>query len=109
MAGASEDVYRGVAVLRPGVDGHVGFREEHDGSNAVRRKGVSAQIEHGKPASLRCSDESVPDALGIIENGRIGNPELRDQVLAQTSLGHLVVCLHPPKTAEEPPRESRRP
>jgi hypothetical protein len=98
---AGEDVHRGVGVLGPGVNGYVGLGEKHDGGDTVRRKGMGAHVDDGEPTAVRCGYESLSDAFRIVEDVGIGNPELCDQVLAQTSLGHLLVFLHPPKTVEE--------
>jgi hypothetical protein len=66
LAAAGEDVHRRVAVLRPRVDGHVRFREEHDRGNAVRRKGVGAHVEHVELAPLARGAQGVLNQLRIV-------------------------------------------
>jgi hypothetical protein len=66
-APASEDIDRGVTLLRPGMDGHVGFGQKHHPRYTARGELVYGDLDDREAAFMTSGKKAFPNMVGIID------------------------------------------
>ena len=79
---ATEDVDRGVAVLGPGVDRNMGFRDRRDAGDTLRSEFVHHDFDDGRAGELETFLEHLLDFREIVEIRERATGEVDETVFA---------------------------
>jgi hypothetical protein len=78
-----EDVGGGVAVFRPGVDGKVGFGDDHHPADAEGRKLIKRLGDDSRSGDSGCFEKRGANLLQVLEHVRIAVAKLDEKMAPQ--------------------------